>query len=222
MRSKILFQCVCTLVLLTFSIALFAAASPELLLNGGFENGDVKNPWDESKRAYSWFKWTGDGGWAAWKDEDVQGIPSHSGSKHVVCGGALGGWGQNIPVTPGTSYDFSVWARSENWGSPRAVMLVDFKNASGTIILTNTADVFTGTKPNPNVWAKFSLTSGPAPAAATTAAFAVRGDAGSPLFDDASVVVAGPNPDFNNDKTVNLLDNAKFSSGWQTYRGQTR
>ncbi|MBC8378382.1 MAG: hypothetical protein H8E62_04325 [Planctomycetes bacterium] len=217
---------VCVLVFVAFCQSAWAVGSPELLLNGGFENGDVETPWDETRTPYSWFKWTDSGGWTAWKDEVVQGIPSHSGSKHVVCGGngvgELGGWGQSIAVTPGTSYDFSVWAQTEGWhDNPEALMLVDFKNASGTIIYTDTHPIFTGTKPNPNVWAQFSMTSSPAPAAATTAAFAVRGDAGSPLFDDLSVLAAGPNPDFNYDKTVNLLDEAKFAFGWQASLGQT-
>jgi glucosylceramidase len=219
------FQYLFYLIVLSSCLFAFAAEPPELLLNGSFEEGKAETPWNEYRRPYSWFNWM-DGGWAAWKDEVVQGIPSHSGSKHVVCGsnggGALGGWGQNIAVTPDTSYDFSIWARTEGWhNSPEAVMLVDFKNAAGTIIHTDTQTVFNGVKPNPNVWTLFSMASSPAPAAATSAAFAVRGDAGSPLFDDASVVTAGPNPDFNYDKTVNGLDKSKFASGWQAHSGQS-
>ena len=227
MRSKLLILSVSFVVLVMFCQCAWAAGSPELLLNGGFENGDAETPWNEGRTPYSWFNWTGGEGWAAWKEYPVamNSVPARGGIRYVVCGGngggALGGWGENIAVTPGTSYDFSVWARTEGWHSnPEAVMLVDFKNAGGTIILTNTADIFTGTKPNPNVWTKFSMTTSPAPATATTAAFAVRGDMGSPLFDDASVVVTEPSPDFNYDKTVNHFDTAKFASGWQYSLGQ--
>lgn len=211
-------------LLFAFSTCVFAVPGA-MLRNGGFENGDVESPWDEGRRPYSWSKWTGSGGWAAWKDSGVSGIGAHSVSKYVVCGGngggALGGWYQNIIATEGTSYNFEVWARTEGWHSnPEAVMLVDFLNSSGTIIHTDTHSVFSGTKPSPNVWAKFSMTSSATPAGATSANFVVRGDMGSPIFDDASVVIADTGADFNYDKTVNVIDSGKFSSAWQTSSGQ--
>ncbi|MBN1765319.1 MAG: carbohydrate binding domain-containing protein [Sedimentisphaerales bacterium] len=224
MRAKLLFRSLSVFILCSVSLSAIAETPPELLLNGGFENGDIENPWDEGKTPYSWFKWSDSWGWAAWKYDALSGIPAHSGTKYLVAGSGssneFGLWGQNIIVTEGTSYSFSVWARTEGWHpNPEASMLVDFKNASGTIILTDTYDIFTGSIPNPNVWAKFTMTTRPAPAGAATANFCVRGDLGSPIFDDASVVVPGPDPDFNYDKTVNNLDMVKLSYGWLTSSG---
>lgn len=226
MRSNLLFLIVSVFISLTAGSSAIAEAPPELLLNGGFENGDIETPWDEGKLPYSWFKWSDNWGWASWKYDILSGIAAHSGSKYIVAGSGsspeFGLWGQTITVTAGTSYTFSVWARTEGWhANPEAVMLVDFKNSSGTIIHTDSYTIFSGSKPNPNTWKQFTMTTSPTPSNAASASFCVRGDLGSPIFDDASVIAAGPNPDFNYDKTVNLLDEARFSAAWQTSIGQS-
>ena len=212
-------------LIITFNACVFAVPG-ELLRNGSFEYGDVENPWNEGHPPYSWSNWTDDGGWAAWKYSSTSEIPAHTGTKYVVCGGsgggALGGWHQNIIASEGTSYIFNVWARTEGWHSaPEAEMLVDFKNSSGTIILTDEHTIFSGTKPNPNVWTNYSMTSSPTPAEAAIVSFAVRGDMGSPIFDDASVVIADTGADFNYNKKIDKTDFAKLSKRWQKSLGQT-
>jgi len=225
MQNKLSIWLPLLLMIFAFSLCACAEPAPELLLNGGFEKGKTETPWNEGKTPYSWFKWSDSWGWAAWKYDAISGIPAHNGNKYLVCGSSssseFGLWGQNIIVTEGTSYDFSVWARTEGWHSnPQAILQVDFKNSDDTVILTDTHPIFTGIKPNPNVWAPFSMTTSPAPAGATSANFCLRGDLGSPIFDDASVILEDHGADFNYDKTVNNIDSAKFSGAWLKSLGQ--
>ena len=216
----------CLLVILCLLITAYSVcASTELLVNGSFENGSAVDPWDEGQMPYSWFKWSGNWGWAAWKDQSVSGIQAHSGSRYIVAGGdgnaTHGVWGQNIIVTEGIAYSFSVWARTEGWHSnPYATMYVEFKNSADETFLTESYEIFSGTRPYPNQWTQYSLETSPAPAGSQTANFQLRGDLGSPIFDDVSVSVSSKGSDFNNDKRVNVFDQAYFSSCWQKNSNQ--
>jgi len=213
-------------IILIFCIS--ALAAPELLLNPSFEEGSIKTPWEEWHGLNTWYNWT-NGGWAAWKLAGFGGAPAaHSGTKFVVAGGGGGSeygvWGQTIYVEPGKSYNFSVWARTEGWGSaPNASMVVEFKNASDTTIATDTHTIFNGSHPSPNVWGLHSFTTITAPAGTVWANFLLWGDStGSPLFDDASVTETGPGTaqDFNYDRNVNYTDLEKIIPAWLTSLGQ--
>lgn len=210
-------------LILAFSTVVFGA--PELLLNPSFEEGSMKAPWDETRGLNSWSKW-GNWGWAAWKYSAVSGIASHTGTKYVVAGanasGQHGVWEQTIIVEVGKSYEFEVWARSEGWGSaPNASMRVEFKNSSGSVLLSESSAIFSGSHPSPNVWGLYGFTTSAAPAGTVSATFQLRGDAfGSPIFDDASVSESGLSPDFNYDRTVDMLDWAEMGLAWPASFGE--
>ncbi|MCQ9208810.1 MAG: hypothetical protein NG712_05480, partial [Omnitrophica bacterium] len=70
-------------LILVFSTVVLGA--PELLLNPSFEEGSMKNPWEEWHGLNSWSDW-GSGGWAAWKYSAVSGIAAHTGTKYLVAG----------------------------------------------------------------------------------------------------------------------------------------
>ena len=138
----------------------------ELLTNPGFEEGTNTIPWNETIPPTGWYKY-GDWGWAGWKQNTI--FPSHTGTKYVDAGalkyGQYGVWYQGFVVDVGEEYICSIWARIEGWGNdPHAYMMMEFRDASNSVISTDRMDIFTGTPPSPNVWAQYVLTTRPAPA----------------------------------------------------------
>jgi len=114
---------------------------------------------------------------------------------------------------------------TEGWGTdPHASMMMQFRNASNTILSTERLDIFTGIAPSPNVWTQYAFTTPPAPAGTTYARFLLRGEAQcTAMFDDASVVASGviANPDFNGDGVVDFQDYAELAQVWLCDSGQS-
>jgi glucosylceramidase len=192
----------------------------ELLTNPGFEEGTNTIPWNETIPPTGWHKY-GNWGWAGWKQNTR--FPSHTGTKYVDAGastdGQYGVWYQDIVADAGEAYICSIWARIEGWGSdPHASIMMEFRDASNSVLLTDRLNIFTGTPPYPNVWAQYVLTTQPAPAGTTYARYLLRGEANcTAMFDDASVTAVGlqRNRDFNDDGFVNFLDYTEMAQAWQ-------
>jgi glucosylceramidase len=191
----------------------------ELLTNPGFEEGTNTIPWNETIPPTGWQKY-GNWGWAGWK-QNIN-FPSHTGTKYVDAGawtyGEYGVWYQDINVDAGEAYICSIWSRIEGWGSdPHASMIMEFRDASNRVLLTDRLDIFTGTPPNPNVWAQYVFTTRPAPANTAYARYLLRGEARcTAMFDDASVTAVGlqRSSDFNDDGFVNFPDYAEMAQAW--------
>jgi hypothetical protein len=169
-------------------------AGAELLVNPGFELGAPPPPatWQEGWTPANWFKW-GVGGWASWKSISRQVIPytSRSGDKFYAVGAWSGSDHQNIgqvvQVYPGEVFTFSVWAMTENWGTPFGYLLVQWYDVDGIQIgSTEYANLMTG--PQVLTYTQYSYTTTAAPVGAVTANFQIEGDAsGTIMVDDASV-----------------------------------
>lgn len=210
------------LVMLCFP---FPSIAQELLVNPGFEIGTNRIPWDDTVSPTGWNKF-GNWGWAGWKQSGK--FPSHTGTKYVDAGamnsGQYGSWYQDISVAAGCQYLVSVWSRVEDWeASPRAQMKLEFRSGN-TILAADSLDIYTGSRPSPNEWKRYSFTSCSAPAGSSTARFYLTGQhTGTALFDDASVtaIEAPSNPDFNRDGVIDLLDFEKLSRSWRTVSGQS-
>ncbi|MHC4309088.1 MAG: glycoside hydrolase family 30 protein [Planctomycetota bacterium] len=196
---------------------LTATPAQELLTNPGFEEGTNTVPWDDTIPPTGWQKY-GNWGWAGWKNNR----PAHTGTRFVDAGGfnygEYGVWYQDIIVDVGETYICSIWARTEGWGGdPHASMIMEFRNASGAILLTDRLDIFTGSVPSPNVWTQYVFTTQAAPAGTAYARFLLRGEAQcTAMFDDASLVpvVIKLNPDFNSNGVVNARDYAILMQVW--------
>jgi len=96
-------------------------------------------------------------------------------------------------------------------------MMMEFRDASNGVLLTDRLDIFTGTPPSPNIWTQYVLTTQPAPANAAYAIYLLRGETMcTAMFDDASVTAVGlqRSPDFNDDGFVNFLDYAEMAQAW--------
>jgi hypothetical protein len=125
--------------------------------------------------------------------------------------GQYGVWYQDIDVDKGKAYICSIWAMTEGWGSnPHASMMMEFRDASNRVLSTDRLDIFTGTRPSPNVWTQYVLSTQPAPAGTTYARFLLRGEAQcTAMFDDASVVPVGLEPN----SSGQALPNPSYPNG---------
>ncbi|MFA5293337.1 MAG: LamG-like jellyroll fold domain-containing protein [Phycisphaerae bacterium] len=187
---KIVFLC----VLAVACGFLAVSAQAELLVNPGFELGGTPPPaaWQEGWVPDNWFKW-GVGGWASWKSESRQSIPytPHTGDKFFAVGAWTSGEHQNIgqviKVYPSEVFTFSVWASTENFGTPYGYFLVQWFDSGGVQI---GSDEFGGLMSGVQVatYTQYSYTTSAAPAGAVTANFQIEGDSqGTVMVDDASV-----------------------------------
>lgn len=198
------------LALFIASICIFAvSAKAELLINTGFENGGTPPPaaWQEGWTPTGWFKWVGTtGGWASWKSMSRQSLSytARTGDKFY----AIGGWansdhgniGQVVKVNPGEVFNFSVWARTETWGTPQGYILVQWFDSAG--VQTGTDEFYQIISDQVTAWTQYSYTTTAAPSNAATANFQVEGDvSGTVMVDDASVKLRyaanDPVPDIN-------------------------
>jgi hypothetical protein len=170
---------ICSVITVCLIISDFAAAS--VLSNGGFENGNWTS---ELNTPTDWWKWGDSIGWASWKNNSSE---AHSGSKFVRLGGndssQFADFGEDVlGIKAGAVYVFDAWVKTENWGSPTAILKVEFKNKDNWPIRTNKRTLFTGQK---SIWQKYTLKTAPAPAGTVRANFICEGiGKGSVYFDD--------------------------------------
>lgn len=164
-----------------------AASYAQLLSNGGFENGS-------GEMADDWWKWSDNWGWAGWTTDSAQ---AHSGDKYVYAGGNENGQyaciGQSIyEVTSQAVYEFTAWAKTEDWGSPTGSLKVEFKDTNNDSIREDTIELFGGTISN--TWTKYTLTTSPTPEGTTSINFVLYGGvSGTAQFDDAQAIIV-PEP----------------------------
>jgi len=183
-------------------------AQAELLVNPGFELGAPPPPgWSEGWTPANWFKWGTPGGWAAWKSVSRQAITffPYNGDKFFVVGAWNVGdsWhiGQVVGVYPGEVFTFSVWAMTENFGTPYGYLLVQWYDVGGIQIGSDEyANLMSGSQVS--TYTQYSYETTAAPAGAVTANFQIQGDSqGSVMADDASVKLRyaanDPIPDIN-------------------------
>jgi hypothetical protein len=152
-----------------------------LLSNGGFENGTGETP-------DNWWKWSNNWGWAGWNSGGA-----HSGDKYVYVGGYENGqfayFGQSLyEVSPLAVYEYSVWAKTEDWGSPTGSLFVEFKDTNNESLRVDTLELFNGSKSN--TWTQYTLTTGPTPEGTTSINFVLCGGvSGTAQFDDAEATI---------------------------------
>ena len=159
----------------------------ELLSNPGFENGtwtgEGDMPWD-------WWKY-GSGGWASWKSvTGGSAYAAHTGDKLYGVGAWSSGdyyyCGQTVPVNAGETFTFTIWAMTENWGTPVGGLMIEWKDVDDITIGTEMQYDITGGSVS-SVWTKYSISGVTAPAGAVNANVQVFGEAqGTMLYDDAS------------------------------------
>ena len=202
-------DCKCLMTLILCNLFCVSTIYGNLAINPGFEEGE-NDPWDEGKWPDGWWKWQ-DGAWAAWKNNapDV----GASGANYVNAGawnyGEFARWGQNIDVVVGGYYTLSVDAATENWGSPNGALLIEWKDASDARIGEILRYELFGTVNT--TWTRYSFTER-APPKAAKAAFMLEGSAqGTIMYDNVAVT---PDPDFNNDNWVDMLDFGMLADNW--------
>jgi len=182
-------------------------AQAELLVNPGFELGAPPPPgWSEGWTPANWFTWRV-GGWCAWKSVSRQAITyfPYNGDKFFVVGAwntpEHGNIGQVVQVYPGEVFTFSVWAMTENFGTPYGYLLVQWYDGSGVQIGTDEySNMMIASRVS--TYTQYSYTTSAAPTGAVTANFQIQGDSqGSVMADDASVKLRyaanDPIPDIN-------------------------
>jgi glucosylceramidase len=202
---------------IVFIVAISSQTHGQLLFNPGFEDGTWTS---ESDLPDNWGKDQLNGR-AAWKDSS-QGVSAHSGNRCVLAGsdtdGGYGLWKQNVSAQPCTTYRCSVWAKTEGSGSsPNAALKINFRDIGGSLLATESIDIFTGSQPSPNNWTYYTFVTGSSPWGTDYIEFILWCDPyGSPMFDDASLtkLSAQPCPDFNNDQKVDIDDLAELADAW--------
>jgi hypothetical protein len=173
-------------LVLAFSLMLPISSYANLLSNGGFENGTGENP-------DNWWKWSNNWGWAGWNSGGA-----HSGDKYVYAGGNNSAppeqfaiFGQNLGASSGDVYTFSVWAKTENWGTPTGSLRIEFKDEYGENIRVDTLELFGGAVND--TWTQYTLVAASAPVGTVTAQFlCYGGSSGTAQFDDAEVTIPEP------------------------------
>ncbi|GAH10517.1 unnamed protein product [marine sediment metagenome] len=114
-------------VAVMFILGAASANAANMLPNTGFENGAGTYP-------DGWTAWPEGDGTVVWVD-DAAG--AHSGSKYITMTNPQNSdrwlWPDMIPVTAGTEYTFSVWARSLTQGEPaRPLANIQWYDAADT------------------------------------------------------------------------------------------
>lgn len=182
------------LIIALICIFLFQNAKAELLHNPGFEDGD--NPfyhgqnWDETVDPAYWWKY-GEPGWASWKSvAGGSAYPAHTGDKLIGAGaydtGDFYNFGQSVAVHPGEIVTFTIWARTEDWGSPVGGLMIEWKDIDDETIDTVMLYDITG-HARDLVWRKYTLGPFTVPAYCVNANVQVFGEVqGTMLYDDAS------------------------------------
>jgi glucosylceramidase len=208
------------IVILILSVCLSTHTVAELLSNPGFETGDKRNPWNEGTMPDDWSK-DDHIGWATWKDVSQAEYPysPHSGNNCVVAGsntdGGYGLWRQNVPADPCKTYRCSLWAMTEDWGSPNAEAIIDFKSSGGFVLASENMNIFNGSLSDS--WENYSFLTDYSPWGTETIDFTLYCDPhGSPMFDDVSLteVSSQPCPDFNRDQKVGVADAIELAVAW--------
>ena len=193
-------------------------ASYNLLANPGFEDSAGSAP-------IVWSRWD----WPGWPDSwtDYKNDSLSLDGYYVNGGGqkgGAGGWYQDVSSSPGDVYILSADARTEDWGSPNGQLKVSFYDpnydpGAGIFLREDIMPLFGGTIDTS--WSRYTLTTDPAPAGTTNARLEVIGrSTGTILFDNVFASLEGApdvnnDPDFNNDRWVDLTDFAQLASFWQ-------
>ncbi len=159
-------------------MALPSFAHANLIANASFENGTYVN---EGSTPDNW--WKGGSGWQGWKNNGE----AYDGTKHVGVGTGDATWsyfGQDVSgISAGSTYAFTAYVKTENWGTPVARLQVEFKDVSNSTLRTDNLDVLSGID---LTWKQYSMTTDAAPAGTTKANFMVFGKNGTALFDQVS------------------------------------
>lgn len=170
-------------LLLVFALATSAFAQTEILVNGDLET------WDDATTPTSWFK--------------AENITKDSADVHggTYCAKQLGGTkdlAQYVTVTPGYTYDITIWYKVTA-GDGDDARIWSYWKSEGASIYDNGDELrgpFGGYfDNNGGVWSKYDTTV-VAPETADTLYFELRAYSGSTVYwDDLSVVETAPPPD---------------------------
>ncbi|MDZ7797574.1 MAG: hypothetical protein U5N56_11280 [Candidatus Marinimicrobia bacterium] len=188
-------------LLVVFGLSAMAFGQTEILVNGDFEN------WDDTSTPT---------GWTHVESITQESTEIHGGTYSAKHDNGTSDLGQYVTVTPGYTYDITMWYKVTGGDGDDARIWCVWKSA-GSSVYDNTDEIrgpdggyFDN---NGGVWTKFD-TSVVAPATVDTLYFEVRTYSGATVYwDDFSVIETAPTAEDPNDY---FIPKGSHDKGWAT------